>query len=382
VDQNGFRTWIESNISGGPTEHAAEKIGASLTADNTPSLVGLADIDDDLNNLSVAIVDGDSRRTWLEADLAGKPSPRAADLIAQALGDEGYTVVPEQYKASYKSEVYKIVSGPDVVCWGDSMTAGAGGGGVTYPGVLQSLLSTHGHAGTVRNMGVGGETSVTIAARSGAYPFSVNIVGGVIPESDDVAVNFRPINGSVPAPINVTGMTGYLGGVLGSFLYDADSGVHSFRRSVAGSAVAANRPLSFYRNDSKLRRGDIAIIWIGQNGPAWPRALQDAKAMIQNLTALEKRFIVISKPTGTTSTNAEDVTWFSEFGPRFIPARQYLVEFGLQDAGIAPTEQDLIDIAAGTVPTSLRSDSVHWNAAGYTILGNLVFNRLNELGWI
>ena len=65
---------------------------------------------------------------------------------------------------------------PGIVCWGDSLTAGVGGNGVTYPDVLSNLIKTNitGQYGggklrdvEVINCGVGGESSVTIAGRSG-----------------------------------------------------------------------------------------------------------------------------------------------------------------------------------------------------------------------
>ena len=69
-----------------------------------------------------------------------------------------------------------------VVCWGDSLTAShtnVGGNGIkqflketfmgddSYPGVLQDLL---GYGYNVVNCGVGGENTLTIMARLGAYP--------------------------------------------------------------------------------------------------------------------------------------------------------------------------------------------------------------------
>lgn len=67
-----------------------------------------------------------------------------------------------------------------VVCWGDSLTAshtnGTGYKGMvkgwikgddSYPGVLQDLL---GDGYDVVNCGVGGENTLTIMARQGAYP--------------------------------------------------------------------------------------------------------------------------------------------------------------------------------------------------------------------
>lgn len=58
---------------------------------------------------------------------------------------------------------------PGVVCWGDSLTAGAGGEGITYPKVLSELLSANNYiTTTVINMGVGGENTREIMARAGA----------------------------------------------------------------------------------------------------------------------------------------------------------------------------------------------------------------------
>jgi lysophospholipase L1-like esterase len=428
VDEDGKRTWIESNIDGAPTVHAAGKIGSVLGPENTPGLAGFEEIDeslndisfgivdsagrrtwveakldgkptaraaevmleaqgwkdadDDLNALSLAFVDENNKRTWLEANLEGAPTRRSAMLIAAAMLSTGYLPVAAAYKSSYQDQEFKVSSGPDIWCIGDSMTAGAGGGGTTYPIVLQSLLTADGHTGVVRNGGVGGETSVTITARTGAYPFIVNVTGGSIPASGGVAITFRSINGQPTQPLlqGSTSMVGMLGDLPGTI--SQSGGTYTFTRTTAGTSIVADRPLAFYRDDNKLRRGDIAIIWIGQNGPSNTRAIEDARAIVQYLTALDKRFLVISKPGGTSSADTDDAAWFAAFGRRFLPVRQYMVEFGLQDAGITPTSQDLTDIAAGTVPTSLRVDSVHWTAAGYTILGNLLFNRLTEMGWV
>ncbi len=80
-----------------------------------------------------------------------------------------------------------------------------------------------------------------------------------------------------------------------------------------------------------------------------------------------------------TSTDDIDLKFFSEFGNNIIPIRKYMIEYGLDDAGLTPTEQDLIDINAGVVPTSLRADSVHFNSYGHKIIAEQVFKKLKEL---
>jgi len=374
VDEDGRRTWLETNASAQPTAYALEKMQAAGVA----LLSGMADF----NEMAVAITDENGRRTWLEADEAGGPTPRAAALLAAAVAGEDFGPA-RQYKSSYQDPIRKVVSGPDIVCWGDSMTAGAGGGGTTMTSVLQTLLTAAGSSAVVRNAGVGGETSVTITARTGATPFIVEIPSGSIPASGGVTVTLRQINGQTAAPLlqgtGTPGSTfsGLLAGVLGTL--SQSGGVYTFTRSAPGPSVSVTRPQPFRTNFSEDRRGDIAIIWIGQNGPTNQRAIDDARAIIQHMNALDKRWLVISKPT---STDADDVAWFNEFGRRFIAARQYLMEFGLSDAGITPTAQDITDMAAGVIPSSLRADSVHWTANGYSILGNLVFQRLTEMDWI
>lgn len=399
IDENRVIAWTAVGMDGGPTQSGLERIGAGLTAENAPALgegisakataealyeVGLEDLSP-LNDLALVPIDENGVRAWTEIGPDGGPTQNSIDRIVKKLpADIGGA--PSTYKAGIKG-VLKIVSGPNITGWGDSMTAGAGGGGTTYTGVLQSLLVGRGYPGTVFNRGVGGENSLTITARAGGNPFMVLPVGGVIPATvTAIEISLLPINGLVPAPLKqgASSYTGRLGDVPGTFSKaNVDTAyTYFFTRSVAGAEIAANRPLPMYLDIGEQARGDIACIWIGQNGPSDARSIQDAKAIIRHMTALNKRFIVISKPGGTSAQDADDALWFAEFGRRFIPIRQYMVKYGLADAGITPTSQDLIDMANGTVPSSLRVDAVHWVAAGYTILGNLVFQRLIELEWV
>lgn len=399
VADNDQRLWLEADLTGGPTPYAATKIGASLTEAMVPVLsegiVGKAiegslaatgfETLSELNDQAFSLVDDDGRRLWLEAGPDGKPSTYAMQCIVDKLPND-IGGAPSTYNAARKG-ILKIVSGPNFTAIGDSMTAGAGGAGTTYPRVLKNLLVAAGYVGEVNNRGVGGENSVTITARMGGYPFMVLPVGGVIPATTTpFEITLLPINGQMPAPLKQGYLTytGKLGKVPGTFSRTESGGVltYYFTRTVAGDEVVANRPTQMYLDIAEPSRGDVLLIWIGQNGPDTTRAIQDAKALIQRMTALDKRYLVIGKPGGTSAQNVDDSLWFAEFGQRFISIRQYMVQYGLADAGLTPTSQDLIDIQNGTIPSSLRVDSTHWIAAGYTILGNLVFQRLIEMEWI
>lgn len=341
---------------------------------------------------SFFIVDNIGKRSWLGADNKGLPDSYTAKCIVDALSMYGYSLVPTTVKSTYQSAEIKAVSGPDIDGVGDSMTAGAGGNGTTYITVLNQLISAHGSTAIARNSGVGGETSPTITARMGGYPFQVRVTGGVIPATKTpVIITLDDINGQPTRPLlqGVNSLIGSLAGVAGNITLHKENGstwdnanYYTFTRLTEGSDVAVDRPEPFTTDYAKLRLGDIKIIWIGQNGPSTDRAIQDAKAIIQSMNTLDKRYIVLSKPTATPE---DDAKFFAEFGSRFIAVKKYMVEFGIYDAGITPTEQDLIDIANYIIPLPLcasASDRLHWSAAGYTVLAHLIFKKLKELGWI
>lgn len=71
----------------------------------------------------------------------------------------------------------------------------------------------------------------------------------------------------------------------------------------------------------------------------------------------------------------------SNYPNNYLDIRSYLISDGLTDAGITPTAQDLIDIAADTIPESLRSDTVHLNDAGQAVVAQKVYEFLANKGW-
>ena len=374
LDKDGKRTSIEIGRDGKPTDFSAACMGSKLTGENSPVLLadavaasGFEEVDETLNDLFFGIAGKDGGLTFLAADLHGDPTVDSAARILKKL---------------------PIRSGPNILCIGDSMTQGnQDGTGVTYPDELQKLLSEAGHPGSVTNFGAGGETSVTITARAGGNPFVVLPVGGVIPATTGaVQITLLPINGAPVDPLK-QGPSTYiatLAGVRGTFsrTIAGDVFTYYFARFVAGIEIPVNRPEPMYLEIAEAARSDIAVIWMGQNGPSTDRAIQDAEAIINHMKALDKRFIVISMPGGSSAQDADDSKWFAKFGRRFIPIRQYMVQYGLADAGITPTAQDLVDMASGTVPTSLRTDAVHWIGAGYKIHAKQIFKRMKELEFI
>ena len=77
-----------------------------------------------------------------------------------------------------------------------------------------------------------------------------------------------------------------------------------------------------------------------------------------------------------------------EYGDKYINLREYMSLSGIDDAnkqldaGIKITEHDKEMMAEGKVPASLLiEDEFHFNAYGYELIGELVYNRMNQLGY-
>jgi len=233
----------------------------------------------------------------------------------------------------------------------------------------------------VRNFGVGGEISTQISARAGAVP--ITCTSATIPTSGAVAITPTP---SVPSAQGFA-PTGKIKGVRGTFAWNG--GTPQFTRCEAGSTVAVASGDLFIPDSAILADYSPLLIWSGRNNPSpASTVLADIKAMIDRNKS--GKFLVLSvlngAGEGNPSTAYTNITSLNSqlaalYGNRFVDVRRYLIDHGLQDAGITPITQDNTDVAADTVPVSLRTDGIHLITAGYTIVAQQVYARMQTLGW-
>lgn len=286
-----------------------------------------------------------------------------------------------------------------VSCWGDSLTRGVGVGSSyskAFPYVLYGLLDGR----KVINCGVGGENTINIASRQGGLP---NIVKPFTIPADTNKVEIELTNiygdsagillqgGSALDPI--TGkyvMTAQINpcsinGVEGTLTYE--NGKYYFSRSENGESVIISRPTPLITYAMKSMRDNINIIWIGTNGgfTTSTELIECIEAMIDYMSPINKKYIVIgihhlvSTVTETFETIEKNMAM--HFGRNYINERKYMIEYGLSDAGITPTDEDTTAISQGKIPPSLLYDNVHYNDKGYNIIANLVSERGKELGY-
>lgn len=296
-------------------------------------------------------------------------------------------------------KISKIEGKESVSCWGDSLTRGVGVGDTyskAYPYVLYGLLDGR----KVYNCGVGGENTVTIASRQGGLP---NIVNPFTIPSDTSKTEIELTNiyggssgillqgGSALDPTtDQYVMTAKINpcvirNVEGTLSYD--NGKYYFSRSENGKSVIVSRPSPLITYAMQSMRNNINIIWIGTNGgyTTSTELIENIRSMIEYMNPINKKYIVIgihhlvSSVTETFDTIEKSM--ILAFGRHYINEREYMIEYGLSDAGITPTEEDTSAISQGKIPPSLLSDNVHYNVKGYNIIANLVNNRGKELGY-
>lgn len=103
-----------------------------------------------------------------------------------------------------------------------------------------------------------------------------------------------------------------------------------------------------------------------------------------------ERFVVLTPVNGTGEGEGtayyDDVMYLigalnAAYPGHILDMRAYLVGQAIYDAEIVPTEDDLLDIAADTIPRSLLSDGVHINDAAQRLVAIKVAQFIRDAGW-
>ncbi len=270
-----------------------------------------------------------------------------------------------------------------IICWGDSLTFGEGGNGVTFPSVLEEKLKLK-----IVNYGVQGETARQIGIRMGAFPMTV---GAFEIPAEQTAVEVTLWHSGEDPVMMRLGDCGinpcHISGIEGTLSYQAKDNKYYFIRSAPGSAVLAEEGTAvetFAAEDKKT--SDIIILFAGTNlAPDRDTVGELIRAQKQMLEFLGcERYLIVGL---TSLAMAPDIVPVNqalaeEFGEHFLDVRAYLLEHGLEDAKIKPSAQDEKDLKAGEIPSSLRVDIVHGNEAFYRIIGEQVYQKLDDMNYI
>ncbi|MCM3216355.1 hypothetical protein M3612_17870 [Niallia taxi] len=304
-------------------------------------------------------------------------------IAAQEVMNERYVKIE-----AIEQEIYKDI--PGLVVWGDSITAGAGGDGTTYPNVLKEIISREVYSIPVINMGVGGDNTKAIMGRAGSVPFVVNEF--TIPKDNSkVEIKIQLSNGDFVAPMRqgnggINPVT--IAGVKGKISIEQESVVsdkytYYFERALAGDIVEVrDNTVINIANDSAYNNY-VPIIFMGQNGGY--EDSEDLIKQIKSIISMDKsndKYLVLGLTSGDEATReALEEDMEREFGNKYLNLREFISENGLEAAGIKATEKDKKAMKVGAVPPSLLYDTTHFNAEGYKVIAQVVYERLESLGY-
>jgi lysophospholipase L1-like esterase len=265
----------------------------------------------------------------------------------------------------------------DLCFWGDSLTAGAGGSGTNYPSVCASELGIT----SFINCGVGGENANTIACRQGGN--SLILKEGTV--SQYSLSELTDIYGTACNPLRQgTGSNSvnpiYINGVKCTLSISQTSNSDpNAKYTITGynDKLLAETPVKFSGCDIMAK---ITVIFVGQNGPDLAERLSIIDSMISKIN---DKYIVMGLSTGSASTRSdEESQMLSKYGVHYFNTRNMLSKYGMAIINSTPTSSDATEMKQGEVPSSLRSDSVHLNAKGYTALGKLLAQKIRACGYV
>jgi lysophospholipase L1-like esterase len=305
-------------------------------------------------------------------------------ITVEALGQTWKKAANPIDNLSFSGEISNLNYGnitAELICWGDSLTAGAGGVGVTYPAVCASELDGL----TVLNCGVGGENCQTIAARQGGNNIVIpaGAVNGIYATLTDIFGN--EISPLLQGSGANSGNALIIEGQECALTYASGTGYTI--SGYTGDALTVPTIARFIGSDFA---GEIVTIWIGSNGGDFPGYTAGIDMRIAWINSMIKhigheRYVILGLTIGEETSSFyinEENRMKQAFGNKYFPTRKYLIENGLTIAGVTPTTQDETDIAEGKVPTSLKSDGVHLNSYGYFALGKMLANKIRSLGYV
>ena len=277
-----------------------------------------------------------------------------------------------------------------IVCWGDSLTEGTGGEGVTMPNTLEALSGA-----TVLNYGVYAENTSSIAARQGGNPQylteDIIIPADCTPVKAAVAGKYGYEMFLIFGDAGVNNVT--LSGIEGTYACNPEDGQRYFTRIAPGDEVTVPAGTQLFTHGMLDKKpDDILVIWAGGNDtPQTEAEFDPVFDKIDEMLEYQgcSKYIVISDMNThfrIPLTDEFNEAFSKKYGEHFLNARAYLMDSALDQLGITPTDADKAALERGDIPISLRmteaEDEVHGNADYYRIVGEQVYKKMQELGYL
>jgi hypothetical protein len=253
-----------------------------------------------------------------------------------------------------------------ITWWGDSLTAGAGGAGVTPTEELSKIVGLK-----VLNRGVGGEGSTEIATRAGAHPLNLKFWSTGKRQGVWDIYQVIPDRALLRQGSNVLG--GSINNCVGNLKYENSK---YFLQLLKCKKRYSNERVKFQLAGLEATNTKFQIIWAGRNNGGDSKTVtNDVNLMISHFKSMnpEVKIYLLSIINGSgegSGTSAykgimEVNSALASLDAKYIDVRRCLIQDALAGQRLSPSGQDLVDIQNDLVPSQLRSDNIHLNSNGY-----------------
>lgn len=272
---------------------------------------------------------------------------------------------------------------------GDSLTAGAGGDGNSMSKVASDLL---GSEWIVKNMGVGGENTLTIGARYGGIPMYIKESIVIPKDGSKVEIPtglYSSYNAKKVLPL-VQGSAGInpctIDNIQCKLTRSEDKYyINRIIPSIDDYITEVNSTI--FTSLSNEKKG-ILTVFIGQNGgyTSPDELLNQINLFVEHKG--DENVIIISSHGNSTPEIVKLIK--DKYQSKYINLKEYMstkaiydaIEFGLlPNNGEYPTSEDLKRMNKNQAPKTLLKDGIHFNSIGYELLGRLRYKKGKELGY-
>ena len=134
---------------------------------------------------------------------------------------------------------------------------------------------------------------------------------------------------------------------------------------------------------SQETKSYIPIIFLGQNEDfkTNEQMIEHVKLIVSNYDSNDK-YLVLGLTSGTAASRIQLETYLeSVFGERYINLRELISINGLTIAKINPKYDDIAAMGVGKIPPSLLSNKDNFNEKGNEVIGKLIYDRMQRLGY-
>lgn len=270
---------------------------------------------------------------------------------------------------------------PRIICFGDSLTQSTDEK-TAYPDYLREISGCE-----VINYGVTSENTSMIAMREGGIPVILNST--VIPdESEFIPIFFHAENGD-PIYFLENGDAG----INPCTIKDIEgkitkiNGAYYFKRLAKGKQTVVDDGEIFktFAMNDKLE-DDILVIYTGTNDLPTKSTIYDTvddiNAMIEYYGTSKYLIIGLTYDEKIKDIFEINSILANEYEDNFIDIRTYMINYGIEDAGLTPTTADSDMMSKKRMPPSLMRDSIHGNKFYNELLAKQIYRRLQYLGYL